>query len=145
MFWNSADQQVIAVVQMVPLLAWAALGAGAETEAEALLDQAHTTATRQGYRIALLEIRRIQALLAVQQCRGEEAESRLEEALAGARAIGAPYREAKVHMTAGLVFARQGQRVRARQALEAALTILNELGERLYAEQVIHFLGQLNT
>ena len=140
--WDPTDHQVRAVVQVLPLLAWAALEVGAASEAEALLTQATTLATRQGYQLALVEVRRVQALLAVQQGRWAEAEERLEEALAQARAVGAPYREAKLLFTAGQVAARQGERARSAAHLRAARAILTELGERLYAEQIDHLLAQ---
>ncbi|HEX6777946.1 MAG TPA: hypothetical protein VF099_07065, partial [Ktedonobacterales bacterium] len=72
-----------------------------------------------------------------------EAEERLEEALAQARAVGAPYREAKLLFTAGQVAARQGERARSAAHLRAAQTILTELGERLYAEQIDRLLPQI--
>lgn len=142
--WDPTDHQVRAVVQVLPLLAWAALEVGAASEAEALLTQATTLATRQGYQLALIEVRRVQALLAVQQGHWAEAEERLEEALTQARAVGAPYREAKLLFTAGQVAARQGERARSAAHLRAAQAILTELGERLYAEQIDHLLPHMD-
>jgi hypothetical protein len=48
----------------------------------------------------------------------------------------APYAEARALAVYGRLLQAKGESVLARERLEAALAILHQLGERLYAEQV---------
>jgi hypothetical protein len=56
--------------------------------------------------------------------------------------MAAPYAEAKTLYTAGLVSHRKRELEPARQRFEAALTILERLGERLYVRYIEQLLDQ---
>jgi len=93
-------------------------------------------------RPALADALRVQALLCLQQHRWDEAQAALEEAIALCRAMPYPYAEAKALYVYGLLHQAKGEPTQARERLEAALAILNRLGERLYAEQVEQALAE---
>ncbi len=76
------------------------------------------------------------------QERWEEAEHSLEEALTLGQGMTIPYAEAKTLYVAGLVSRRRKEFGPARQRFEAALTILECLGERQYARYIEELLGQ---
>jgi tetratricopeptide (TPR) repeat protein/DNA-binding XRE family transcriptional regulator len=116
------------------LLAWAELDLGREDQAEAWLAQSQQWAISTQDRLATVEALRIQARLAMRQQRWSEAQGALEEALG--LTLGQPYEEAKTRYVSGVVAAQHGEPVLARERLEAALAILQRLGERLYAKQV---------
>jgi hypothetical protein len=54
-----------------------------------------------------------------------------------------PYGEARALFTYGLMLAEQGETALARERLDAALTILSRLGERLYMEAAEHLLASV--
>jgi len=87
----------------------------------------------------------VQALVLSKQERWEEAEPVLQEALTLCRGMAAPYAEAKTLYTAELVSQQKREVAPARQRFEAALTMLEQLGERLYARHIEQLLGQGNT
>jgi tetratricopeptide (TPR) repeat protein len=120
----------------VPLLAWTKLELGEVAQAEALLEQA--TATMRGFEmlLALVEALRVQALLFCRGERWQDAVSALAEALEVSRAVQNQYGVAKVLYVYGLLHVRRDEMERARERFEGALTLLNRLGERLYAEHV---------
>jgi tetratricopeptide (TPR) repeat protein len=93
----------------------------------------------------LVQALRVQALVLSKQERWEEAENALQEALTLCRSMAAPYAEAKTLYTAGLVSHKKGELETSRQRFEAALMILEQLGERLYARSIEQLLGQENT
>ncbi|HKF36293.1 MAG TPA: tetratricopeptide repeat protein, partial [Ktedonobacteraceae bacterium] len=76
------------------------------------------------------------------QERRQEAEQSLQEALALCRDMAAPYAEAKTRYTAGVVSRMRGELGPARQWFEAALTILERLGERLYSRSIEQLLSK---
>jgi tetratricopeptide (TPR) repeat protein len=90
----------------------------------------------------LVQALRVQALVLSKQERWEEAEQALQEALTLCRGMAAPYAEAKTLYTAGLISHKKEELEPARQRFEAALTILERLGERLYARYIEQLLGQ---
>ncbi len=92
-------------------------------------------------RPALADALRIQALLGIRQHYWGEAQNALEEALALCREMPYPYAEAKALYVYGLLHQARGEPAPARERLEAALVILNRLGERLYAEHVERVLA----
>ena len=87
-------------------------------------------------RPALAEALRIQAMLAARQQRWEAAEGALAEAQMLCQAMPHPYAEAKVQYVYGLLRSQRSEPGQARERLEAALALLNRLGERLHAERV---------
>ncbi len=66
-------------------------------------------------------------------------------ALTLCRGMAAPYAEAKTLYVAGLVSRKRNEFEPARQRFEAALTILEQLGERLYARSIEPLLGKSGT
>jgi tetratricopeptide (TPR) repeat protein len=124
------------------LLAWTSLELGEGDQAQALLSQVLRTARQARMGPALVQALRVQVLVWSQQERWEEAEHGLQEALKLCRVIAAPYAEAKTLYVAGLVLRQRGELEPASQRFEAALTILERLGERLYARSIEQLLGK---
>ncbi len=116
---------------------------GAVEQAETLLTAARTQATALRQRFAEMEVLRAQGLLALRQAHWQEAAHALEEALALCQGMHTPYEEAKTLYCYGLLHRARGEPGQACERLEAALAILNRLGERLYAEQVERALAHL--
>jgi tetratricopeptide (TPR) repeat protein len=127
---------------LLSLLAWEALLLGEEGQAGALAVQGLALARQM--RFILPDALRIQALVHLQQERWEEAEALLEEALDLCDAMPYPYAEAKALYVYGLLHKAKDELEQARGRLQAALAILNRLGERLYATQVEQALAALN-
>jgi tetratricopeptide (TPR) repeat protein len=90
----------------------------------------------------LVEALRVQALAWSRQERWAEAEAALEEALGLCRSMLSPYTEAKTLYVSGLVSQQKRELAPARRQFEAALAILERLGERLYARSIEQLLGQ---
>jgi tetratricopeptide (TPR) repeat protein len=131
--------------ESLSLLAWAYLVLGEVDQAQALLAQVLRTARQARMSPTLVQALRVQALVLSKQERWEEAENALQEALTLCRDMAAPYIEAKTLYTAGLVSHKKGELESSRQRFEEALTILEQLGERLYARSIEQLLGQENT
>jgi hypothetical protein len=136
-------QRELHVTMLLPLVAWAALALGEEADCERLLAEAEERAGPERLRLPQVEVRRIQALLALRRERFAEAEAAIEEGIALARAMSYPYAEAKLLYAAGLVDVRVKRPDAARQHFEAARAILDRLGERLYLAQVQQALAEL--
>jgi len=92
-------------------------------------------------RLALVEALRVQALVALRQERWAEVARALEEGLRVVREIGYPYAEARLLHVFGLLRIQTGPPTEARERLQAALTILRQLGARGEAAQVQQALG----
>lgn len=122
-------------------MGWAALKSD-PGKAAALIEQGITVARSSQSQRGLTDGLRIQALLALQQRQWPTAEQALEEALQVSRSMPFPYGEAKALYVYGLLHQAKGEPEAARERLEAALTMLNRLGERLYAEQVERALAE---
>jgi len=131
--------------EALALLAWAYLELDEVDRAQALLAQILSTARKERMNPTLVQSLRVHALVLSRQEHWEEAKDSLEEALTLCRLMGTPYAEAKTLYTAGLVSHKKGELEPARQRFEAALTILEQLGERLYARYIEQLLGQENT
>jgi tetratricopeptide (TPR) repeat protein len=129
------EQREADVCQLLPLLAWAAVDLGDEATAAALLADVAARATAVRMRPTLINVARVTARLAVLQGHTSLAARHLEQALASARELRAPYAEAKVLYDWGSLGARMGHTGPVRQHLLASLALLERLGERLYAEQ----------
>jgi tetratricopeptide (TPR) repeat protein/transcriptional regulator with XRE-family HTH domain len=125
------------------LLGWASVELGDLERAEVLLAEASQLATVHVPRWVVLGVLRSQARLALRQGRESVAEQVLAEALALSQAMHTPYEEAQTLYLYGLLHLQQGETQPARERLEAALAILNRLGERLYAERVERALAHL--
>jgi class 3 adenylate cyclase/tetratricopeptide (TPR) repeat protein len=124
------------ITPMPPLLAWALLEMGEETQAEALLDRAAPQAEAQRHWLALLDVQRVRALLYTKQGRYLQAEEALDDGLARARAMPHPYAEIKLLYACGKLEAARVCPDAARQRFAASLAICATLGERLYAERI---------
>jgi tetratricopeptide (TPR) repeat protein/DNA-binding XRE family transcriptional regulator len=121
---------------ILTLLAWTDLERGEIRQAETTLAEIIARATAGGERAVLPDALRVQAIAYTRRSRWSEATDVLARALDLSRAIQAPYAEAKVLCHYGQLLAAQGMQVLARERWEDALSILNRLGERLYAEHV---------
>jgi tetratricopeptide (TPR) repeat protein/transcriptional regulator with XRE-family HTH domain len=130
-------------VTLLPYLAWAYLDTGDPDRAAGFLDDGLARAQSQSDRLSLMEVLLVQARVAIHRQRWEAAQSTLESAISLARAMRAPYAEAKALYLYGLLHTAQGEVEPARGRLEAALTILHRLGERLYGEHVERALADL--
>ncbi len=128
--------------EALAILAWAYLELGEADQAQALLAQVLGTARQARMGPTLVQALRVQALVLSKQERWQEAEQALQEALTLCRGMAAPYAEAKTLSTAGLVSHQKRELAPARQRFEAALAILERLGERLYARYIEQLLAQ---
>ncbi len=128
--------------EALALLAWAYLELGEVDQAQALLSQVLRTARQARMDPTLVQALRVQALLLSEQARWQEAEGVRQEALKLCRNMAAPYAEAKTRYSAGLVSHMKGELELAHQRFEAALTILEHLGERLYARAIEQLLSR---
>jgi tetratricopeptide (TPR) repeat protein/transcriptional regulator with XRE-family HTH domain len=128
--------------EALALLPWAYLELGEADQAQALLVQVFRKARQARMNPTLVQALRVQALVLSKQERWEEAEQALQEALSLCRGMDAPYAEAKILSTAGLVSQQKRELELARQRFEAALTILEQLGERLYAQYIEQLISQ---
>jgi tetratricopeptide (TPR) repeat protein len=140
---ESVRAEEVPRLAMLPRLAQSYAEQGAYEQAEALLTDALTQATALRRRFTVMEVRRTQGLLALRQERWQEAGQALEEALALCQAMHTPYEEAKTRYYFGVLHRAGGKPTEARDCWEAALAILNRLGERLYAAQVEQKLAGL--
>ncbi len=126
------------------VLAQARLELGALEEAARLLRQGVACARAGHERLPLVDLLRVQAMLATRQEQWSEAETALEEALSLCRSMPCPYAEAKALYVYGLLHTAKGEPEPARARLKAALAICGWLGERLYAERIEEALARLN-
>jgi len=136
-------QQELHVTALLPLVAWAALELGEEAECDRLLVEIEERAGPERLRLPQVEVRRVQALLALQRGQVAAAQMAIEEGMALARAMPHPYAEAKLLYIAGLAAARAERTDAARHHFTASLTILRRLGERLYATHAARALAAL--
>jgi tetratricopeptide (TPR) repeat protein len=118
------------------LLAWSHLDLGDDQRAENVIEQSIERARTQTYRRILPDALRVKAMLAMRQAQWALASDALAEALDLSRAMPYPYAEAKVLYTCGQLARERGDPAQAHEHFEQALTILNRLGERLYAERI---------
>jgi tetratricopeptide (TPR) repeat protein/transcriptional regulator with XRE-family HTH domain len=130
------EQDETFAVLLLPLLAWAALERGRLAEADEIIAQTNTQAAVEQVRVALLDALRMRALADLRQTRWHEAETALDEAIALARAMPYPYAEAKTLYVYGQVHSAKGEPDQARERLEQALAICNQLGEGLYRPHI---------
>lgn len=113
-------------------LAWAESELGERENAIALLAEARQVAEALGNRMVLVDIERVEALLALQACRWEDARQALDRSLEICRAMPYPYAEAKALLVYGDLCAATSGWAQARSHYAQALGICERLGERLY-------------
>lgn len=128
---------------LLSLLAWAHLEVGDLHLADVVATEALDRCRREQHQLALLDALRVRALLDVRRGRWNEATAALDEALALARPMPYPYAEAKALDMYGQLFTAQGEWALAREKYQAALAILDPLGERLYAQWIERALTTL--
>ncbi|HEY7781328.1 MAG TPA: AAA family ATPase [Ktedonobacterales bacterium] len=126
---------------LLPLLAWAHLERGEIEPAGAAARQAVAGARAGNMAPLLANALRVGSMVEMGQHRWKDAEAALEEALALARDLPAPYTEAKVLYTLGQLHTGIGDTNQARERHRRALAILRPLGERLYAAQIEYALN----
>jgi tetratricopeptide (TPR) repeat protein/transcriptional regulator with XRE-family HTH domain len=131
----------VEVKQLLPLLAWVYVESGELDRAEQVLTPLLVETRAAQLRLTLYDALPVRGRLAARQGHWREAEEALEAALELARIFPHPYGEAKVLMWYGELLWQRREPERARQQFEASLTILNRLGERLYARRIEYLLG----
>jgi predicted ATPase/class 3 adenylate cyclase/transcriptional regulator with XRE-family HTH domain len=124
------------ITPLLPLLAWACIELGDVEQAEQLLDQAAPLAEAQHHNLALIDVLRVRALLAVTRRRWQEAETSLDHALVLCRAMPHPYAEAKALYGLGQLEAARGTTEQARERFLQAQAICVRLGEGLYLQHI---------
>jgi tetratricopeptide (TPR) repeat protein/transcriptional regulator with XRE-family HTH domain len=124
------------VTALLPVLAWAHLELGALSQAEGTLAQALRRARAGNHRLALAEALRVQALLTLRRRQEADAEHTVEEGLALARRMPQPYAEGRLLHLYGLLYVQKGERRPAREHLETAQAIFQQLGARKDIERV---------
>jgi tetratricopeptide (TPR) repeat protein/transcriptional regulator with XRE-family HTH domain len=137
-------QQERGVTELLPVLAQAHLEQGDVGQAKALTASSVARSTDANLRLVMSDTLRVRALVALREGSWQDAVDALEDALALSRALPSPYAEAKALYVFGLLHERKGEREQAQERLMAALAILNQLGERFYAEQVERALAGLD-
>jgi tetratricopeptide (TPR) repeat protein len=140
---DRAGQQERLVTLPLALLAWANLEVGQEAEAQMLAAQSVMRARVQRYRPVLVDVLRIEALIASRQGCRLAAETAISEALALSRRMRYPYAEAKLLDVYGQLHLQNGESTHAREQFEQALAIYARLGEYLYAKRIISVFDEL--
>jgi tetratricopeptide (TPR) repeat protein/transcriptional regulator with XRE-family HTH domain len=139
---SERELQDAGAIKLLVWLAWAHLELGDVTRAERLIEQGLAHVAAFSYGRLEPDALRIQALIAMRQGRGEEAQAALDTAIARCRGMSYPYSEAKALYTSGLLHNSDGDPAPARARLEAALGLLRRLGEQPYAARVEQVLGR---
>jgi transcriptional regulator with XRE-family HTH domain/tetratricopeptide (TPR) repeat protein len=131
------------VTRLLVYAAWADFELGDRTRSHETLARARQLADSHGNRMALVDIERVAAMLALREGRWDEAEQALEQALAICLHAPYPYAEAKVRYLYGQADAAAGRPADARQQYHAALAVCARLGERRYRAHVERALALL--
>jgi tetratricopeptide (TPR) repeat protein len=122
------------VTELLSTLAWAHAELDEIARADDVVAQALACAQARINRLAMVDVLRVQAMVATRQKRWAEAEHALEEGLALARSMPYPYAEARLLHVYGQMLAAKAEPVSARERLEAALALFQRLGARRDAE-----------
>jgi tetratricopeptide (TPR) repeat protein len=136
-------QQKLTILLVVYLCAWAYLELDDTTQADQIVMQAIADARADQNRFALVNALRVQAQILAQQEQWQEAAAALDEAITLAQTMPYPHAEAKALYVYGLLHQRKGEPALARERWQAGLVICQQLGERLYAQQMEKALAQL--
>ena len=120
------------VTTLLPVLAWVYLEQDQMDRAAEAVGQALARTRPQDMRLVLVDVLRVQALIAIRQQRWAEAERCLEEGLALARSMPYPYAEARLLHVHGCLPIQKGEPEAARERLEVALALFRRLGARMY-------------
>jgi tetratricopeptide (TPR) repeat protein len=119
------------VTTLLPVLAWAHLELGQVEQAADAVEQALTRAEPEDMRLVVVEVLRVQALIALRREQWGAAARSLAEGLSLARGLPYPYAEARLLHLDGLLHVQQGEPEAARERLEAARAIFARLGARM--------------
>jgi hypothetical protein len=128
---------------VLPVLAWAYLERGETDQAARTITDVLQRARAAGYRLGLVGVLRVQALVAIRQEHWTAAERALEEGLTLARALPYPHGEGRLLEVYGRLQLVCGEPLAARERLEAALALFHRLGARKDAERTEHLLAAL--
>jgi tetratricopeptide (TPR) repeat protein len=118
------------VTDLLPVVAWAHLEVGRLDEAAEIAARASIRARADNVRPVLVEVLRVQALIALRQGAWQVAEQSLDEGLGLTRGMPYPYAEARLLFLRGGLHRTQGATEPARQCLQDALAIFRRLGAR---------------
>jgi tetratricopeptide (TPR) repeat protein len=128
------------VTWMLSYLAWAHLGLGDLAEADREVQRSITRSRRQHHQMALVDALRVQAMVAIHRQHWDAAQSALVEGLALARRMPYPYAEGRLQHVYGGLCRDRGDGEAARERLEGALAIFQQLGARKDIERIEHEL-----
>jgi tetratricopeptide (TPR) repeat protein len=128
--------------EALSLLAWGHVERGDIESAESLIAQSIGRLASAGATCSLLEAQCIQARVQMRQGRLQPAHATLKEALTLSRELPYPYVEAKALYLDGQAHALEGESQQARNAFSEALTICDQLGEKLYSTVIQRALTQ---
>ncbi|HEX6818444.1 MAG TPA: tetratricopeptide repeat protein, partial [Ktedonobacterales bacterium] len=131
------------VTDLLHLLAWAHLELGDLSRAEATLAAGLARAHADESRVVIASLQRVQGMLLARRGRLEDAGETLERTIARCREMPFPHEALRSHHVYGQLLASKGETQGARAQYEAALTICDQLGERLYAEHVERAIAAL--
>jgi tetratricopeptide (TPR) repeat protein/transcriptional regulator with XRE-family HTH domain len=130
-------------VSALLLLARAHLAQDEWTAAGEVATRALAQAQATHDRVDLVDALWIQAEVAITQADWDQAMDRLEQGLLLARGLSHPYAEGRLLQSYGVMQARRGEQVAARERLEAAQAIFRRLGARPAAERTEDALADL--
>jgi len=133
---DSPGLEEFSVTRFLAVLAWAHLERGAVAQAALVATQAIARMRPENLRLLLVDALRVQGMVAARQAHWSEAREAFEEALTLAHAMPYPYGEARAAHAYGLLHVHRGEPAAARERLEAALAILQQLGARKEIEKV---------
>jgi tetratricopeptide (TPR) repeat protein len=118
------------------LVAWAGLALGRLDDAAGRVAECLRRTAPGRCRFARPDARRVEAMLAMERGRWDEAGAALEEGVAVARAMSYPYAELKALYAYGLLGRATGDAQAARARFAEALAICDRLGEGLYRPHI---------
>jgi tetratricopeptide (TPR) repeat protein len=131
------------VVKLLPIIAWAHHDLGNAGDAERTIEEWTKRVSRQDMTRLRADGLRIRAMIAQRDCHPDLARNTLKAALSLCKTMSYPYSEAKTLYVYGLVLKEQAEVSLAREHLEMAQAILDELGECEYSKVVSLAIGDL--
>jgi tetratricopeptide (TPR) repeat protein len=131
------------IMRVLALFAWSELTLGRIEQAAARVAECLARSRPERCWFARPDARRVEALLAIERGRWDEAEAALEEAVCAARAMPYPYAELKALYVYGLLERARSNPPAARERLTSALAICDRLGEGLYRPHIERALAEL--
>lgn len=140
---GAMEREPSSVCYLLAPLAWAESRMGQREQAAQTLARAREIAARLNNRMALVDIERAEAHLAVGEGRWDDARRALDASLALCLAMPYPYAEVKARLLAGDLLAATHAPQQAREQYEVALAICARLGERLYRDHIEQALQRL--